>query len=85
MQQHNINTLNEHYHHWQTLRDAGYLRGLSAREKDDMLRVGREEFFGPKYSPDMFCSHCVGQFVRDVYTRFDEFLTVHKNFPKHDQ
>lgn len=67
-------TLDKHYHHWVTLRDAQYLRGLNIHEREDMVRVLREEFW-PGYTYDEWCSSCVADMVRTLYTRYDKWLS----------
>jgi hypothetical protein len=66
----NKKILDENYHHWQTLRDAGYLKGLNVHEKNNLLKVMHEEF-APKYILDMWCGNCVANFVRDLFQRYD--------------
>lgn len=65
------------------------MMGFNAREKDDLLRVAREDFFGPGYSPDLYCGPCISEFIIRLYRAYDEWLSkqpviVHANFPKHD-
>jgi hypothetical protein len=72
MKQHNITTLEKHYHHWITLRDGQYLRGLNIHEREDMLRVLREEFW-PGYTYDEWCGSCVADMVKEVYSRYDKW------------
>lgn len=67
-------TLDKHYHHWRTLRDAQYLRGLNIHEREDMVRVLREEFW-PGYTYDGWCGSCVADMVRTLYTRYDKWLS----------
>jgi hypothetical protein len=68
----NITTLEKHYHHWITLRDGQYLRGLNIHEREDMLRVLREEFW-PGYTYDEWCGSCVADMVKEVYSRYDKW------------
>lgn len=97
MKQHNIDTLEKHYHHWITLRD-GYVRGLNVHERTDMHRVLQEEFW-PGYVYDEWCGSCVASMVKEVYSRYDKWkaeqpvptptpdapLVVHATFPAHDK
>ena len=68
----NIIKLEKHYHHWITLRDAQYLRGMNNHELNDVLEVAREEFFGPGYSPDLWCGSCLAEFIKSTYTQYDK-------------
>jgi hypothetical protein len=74
MKTENKETLDRHYHHWKTLRDAQYLRGLNVHERADMLRILREEFW-PGYTYDEWCSSCVTQMVTHLYQRYDKWLS----------
>jgi len=61
---------------------AQTLRGLNQHQKNDLLKVAREEFFGHQYSPDMWCPPCVADFILSVYRAYDkQSLTVSANFP----
>jgi hypothetical protein len=94
----NITTLEKHYHHWITLRDGQYLRGLNIHEREDMLRVLREEFW-PGYTYDEWCGSCVVDMVKEVYSRYDKWkgeqpaptptpdapLLVHATFPLNEK
>lgn len=64
--------LEANFHHWVTLRDAFYLRGLNAMERDGMLQVMREEF-SPNYSTDLTCPACVADMVRLLYTLYERW------------
>jgi hypothetical protein len=74
MQQANKDFLDATRHHYLTLVNAGYLRGLNVHEKEGLIRVAREEFFGAGYSPDMFCPSCVAEMVKSVYRAYDNWL-----------
>jgi hypothetical protein len=89
----NIATLDKHYHHWLTLRDGGYLRGLNVHERTDMHRVLQEEFW-PGYVYDEWCGSCVADMVKEVYSRYDKWkaeqpkaepIVVAASFPVHDK
>lgn len=58
------------YHHWVTLRDAQYLKGLNGNEREGMQRVMREEFI-PGYVCDLWCPACCAEMVKQLYTRYD--------------
>lgn len=82
----NIEFLESTYHHWVTLRDAQYMRGLNAHERDGMIRVMREEF-QPGYSCDLWCPPCVSNMVTLLFRLYDEWKVkqpVKANFPKHE-
>lgn len=70
----NRKRLDELYGFWRTLRDAQYLRGLNIHEREDMVRVLREEFW-PGYTYDEWCGSCVADMVRTLYTRYDKWLS----------
>lgn len=70
----NKTRLDELYGFWRTLRDAQYMRGMNYREKADMLRILREEFW-PGYTYDEWCSSCVVDMVKALYTRYDKWLS----------
>ena len=73
MKPENIATLEKHRHFHDTLIKAFYLKGLNYMEREDMLRVYREEW-APMANPDLWCGECLAEFVKDVYKRFDEYL-----------
>lgn len=72
MKSENEQILKDNEHHWITLRDAGYLKGLNQMEKDNLLRVMKEEF-EPKALVDMWCGHCVAKFVERVYVHYNRW------------
>lgn len=59
------------YHHWITLRDAQYMKGLNAREREGMIRA--MQFFQAGYTTDLWCPDCVAEMVRSLYTKFDQW------------
>jgi len=69
----NILTLEKHRHFHDTLIKAHYVKGLNYIEKEDMLRVYREEW-APNASPDLWCGECLADFIKDLYNRFDKYL-----------
>lgn len=74
MKEHNKEILDKHYHHWQTLRDAQYLKGLNIHEREDIVRVLREEWY-PGYTYDAWCGDCMASMVKEVYQRYDKWLS----------
>ncbi|MFT3679443.1 MAG: hypothetical protein QM791_04170 [Ferruginibacter sp.] len=53
-----------------TLERAGFINGLNNMQKDEILTVARQEFFGPQYSPDLWCPTCIAEFIKQTYERF---------------
>ena len=72
MKPENISFLEANYHHWITLRDAFYLRGLNGQEREGMQRVMAEEF-QPGYTCDLWCPSCCMDMVKALYTRYDKW------------
>lgn len=72
MKPENKEFLEANYHHWDTLRKADFIRNLSGNERSDMQRVMGEEF-QPGYATDLWCSPCVADMVRHLYTRYDQW------------
>lgn len=80
MRQENIDFLEANYHHWATLRDAQYLKGLNANEREGMQRVMAEEFV-KGYTADLWCPSCCADMVRQLYTRYDTWKTENNTEP----
>lgn len=80
MKQENIDILEKHKHHWQTLKNAGYLRGMNVHEKNELLHVMQDEY-SPKYLVDLWCGNCVANFVRDLYQRYERYLADQETKP----
>jgi hypothetical protein len=72
MKPENKQFLEANYHHWVTLRDAQFLRGLNANEREGMVRVMAEEF-QPGYTCDLWCPTCVFEMVKSLYTRYEQW------------
>lgn len=70
MKPENKQFLEDNYHHWKTLRDAQYLKGLNGHEREGMQRVMSEEF-QPGYTADLWCPVCAADMVRLLYTRYE--------------
>lgn len=79
MKPENILTLEKHRHIHDTLIRAFYVKGLNYIEREDLVRVMREEF-NPISNPDLWCGECVADFIKDLYRRFDQYLAA--NPPK---
>lgn len=85
--------LDANRHHYETVSKAGYVKHFNAHEREELLRVMREEF-QPNYTTDMWCGPCVFDFVKLLYQSYDKWLsdsqpkeeaiTVHATFPKAD-
>lgn len=81
--------------HHLTATKAGFVKGFNTREKEELLRVMREEF-QPGYTTDMWCSPCVFDFIKLIYKHYDAWLlantpapepdlsSIHATFPKAD-
>lgn len=65
--------LEENKHFWDTLKNAGYLKGISAHVKNEMLRVYREEWY-PRYLTDLFCPPCIADMIRKTYSQYELYL-----------
>lgn len=59
--------------HYETAIKAEFVKGFNSREKDDLLRVMREEFI-PGYTTDMWCSPCIFDFIKLIYQLYDKWL-----------
>jgi hypothetical protein len=84
--------LDANRHHYETATKAGYVKHFNAKEKEDLLRVMREEF-QPGYYFDMWCPPCVFDFIKLIYQRYDAWIAaqpkeptehIHATFPKID-
>jgi hypothetical protein len=92
MKPENEQILKDNEHHWLTLKNAKYLKGMNQGEKDSLLKVMREEF-EPKCLVDMWCGHCVAAFVKKLYGYYEKWKqdqaaqpqVVHATFPKQDK
>lgn len=75
MKPENRKFLEDNRHHYDTLRNAFYIRHLNAGEREGMVRVMGEEF-APGYTADLWCSPCVADMVTLLYTRYDAWLAA---------
>lgn len=80
MKPENRQFLEDNLHHWHTLRDAQYLKGLNANERDGMMRVMSEEF-QPGYTTDLWCQQCAADMVSLLYRSYEAFLEKEKQQP----
>jgi len=82
----------EHFH--TTFVKVQTIQGLTHQNKADLLRVMQQEF-RPGYTYDMWCPHCAGKFLQDVYREYNKWkaanvepvqdakkITVKATFPK---
>jgi hypothetical protein len=81
--------LEANWHHWETLKNAQYLKGLNAHERENFQRIMSEEF-QPGYTADLWCPTCCADMVRLLYTRYEawkaanpEPIEMKANFPSH--
>ncbi len=78
MKPENKKFLEENMHHWITLRDAQYLRGLNGQEREGMQRVMAEEF-QPGYTADLYCPACCMEMVKLLYTRYEAWKIANEH------
>lgn len=81
MKPENIQFCEENYHLWLCLRDSQYLPGLNYIQREGMIRVMREEFI-PNYNPDLWCTSCVVDMVKQLFTRFDAWKAANPPAPE---
>jgi hypothetical protein len=81
MQLKNYIYLKQNEHHWRTLRDAQFIKHLNQHEKEGLERVMAEEF-SPNYRADLWCPTCVGEMVRELYTRFESWVSLNEKEAK---
>lgn len=77
--------LDDNRTHYDTLVNAGYLRGLSGETRQRMQDIIRE-YFQPGYHTDLWCPPCVSDMLKKLYRHYDEWLAqrpvkVEANFP----
>lgn len=68
-----IQFLNDNRNHYDTLVNAGYLRGLSGETRQRMQNIIRENW-EPTYHTDLWCAPCVSDMVKKLYRHYDEWL-----------
>jgi hypothetical protein len=64
--------LEEYRQYWLTLKNAGYMMGLSGNVRDNMVRIMGEEF-RPGYTADLWCPPCVADMVTALYFEFEKW------------
>jgi hypothetical protein len=73
-----IQFLNDNREHYNTLINAGYLRGLSGETRQRMQDIIRENW-EPTYYTDLWCPPCCVDMLKKLYRHYDEWL---KNNPQ---
>lgn len=75
--------------HYTTLVQAGFLQNIGQQEKDGLLEIAR--VFAPGYQANLWCSPCVCDLVKYVYTQYDKLPkelppdVQYAGFPKQDE
>lgn len=72
-----IQFLNDNRTHYDTLINAGYMRGLSGETRQKMQDIIRANW-EPTYHTDLWCPPCISKMVEKLYGHYDEWL---KNNP----
>lgn len=73
-----IQFLNDNRGHYDTLVNAGYLRGLSGETRQRMQEI-IGKYWQPGYHTDLWCGPCVSDMVRKLYRHYDEWLKNNSN------
>jgi hypothetical protein len=68
-----IQFLNDNRTHYDTLVNAGYMRGLSGETRQRMQNIIRAEW-EPGYHTDLWCPPCISDMVKKLYRLYDEWL-----------
>jgi hypothetical protein len=69
--------LETNMHHWEAWRDLQIFNQLDYGVRDGFLKVIRDEF-NPGYLANLWCSPCVVDMMRYVYTQYDKYLSQNK-------
>jgi len=64
--------LEKHKEHWESLREVQFMRNVDKPVFDDLQRVHNEAIGVYWFSP--WCSSCVADMVRILYTQYDKTL-----------
>jgi hypothetical protein len=78
MKKENLELAIKHLYHFETLEKGEYVNNLDNQVKDDLVKIGREEFFGIGWNPDMWCGSCIARAIKDIYERIYNYLTHHR-------
>ncbi len=73
MKENNIKFLQAHVHHWHSLRDAGWMQGISIETAKELLRIAQEEY-DARYQLALHHPQNVCELMRYVYTQFELYL-----------
>lgn len=68
-----IQFLNDNRDHYNTLVNAGYMRGLSGEVRQKMQDIIRANW-EPGYHTDLWCPPCVTEMLKKLYRLYDEWL-----------
>lgn len=49
---------------------------IDALERENFQRIMREEWFGPGYTTDLWCSTCVFNMIKILHQKFEEYMTA---------
>jgi glucose-6-phosphate isomerase len=52
---------------------------VDAAERENYQRIMREEWFGPRYSTDLWCPSCVYNMVKILQQKFEEWMKEEEN------
>lgn len=72
--------LDKHSHHWNTLRDLGFVANLDSAVIDDLQAVHNQIL--PPYQYTRWCGECVAELVRNTYRAFDRWKAEQKELKK---
>jgi hypothetical protein len=72
-----IQFLNDNRTHYDTLVNAGYLRGLSGETRQRMQDIIRRYWEGG-YHTDLWCPPCISDMVKKLYRLYDEWIDKNK-------
>ena len=72
MKPENKHILDAHRHFWETFKRQQTMTGVTQTVKNELLKVMHEEF-QPGYTYDAWCGHCVVNFIKAVYQRYERW------------
>ena len=73
MKQANKEFLDANRHHWVAWENAQIVNQLDMHVRTELLRIAREEF-SVMYNANLWCSPCVCDMLKYVYTQYDKYL-----------
>lgn len=77
--------LEENRKHYHTAVNAGYVQDLGQPVKQGMLGI-IQKYFAPSYLANLWCSPCVFDMVKYLYTQYDAMPIVKaETFPLYDK